>query len=74
MGHLKLPKLPDRTPVKLSIMVLPELHNILQDYAEAYASYYGERVPISDLIPSILEQFIASDRTFLRQNKRQSIP
>ena len=35
MVELRLAKLPDRTPVKLSIHVSPELHRALADYAAA---------------------------------------
>jgi hypothetical protein len=33
MADPKLPKLPDRTPVKLSISVTPDLHRALLGYA-----------------------------------------
>ena len=42
MAELRLPKLPDRTPVKLSITVSPELHRSLGDYAAAYEQAYGQ--------------------------------
>jgi hypothetical protein len=34
MAELKLAKLPDRTPVKLTISVSPELNRALVDYFE----------------------------------------
>lgn len=36
MADLKLTKLPDRTPVKLTISVLPDLAKALEDYAAIY--------------------------------------
>jgi len=37
MPELKLPQLPDRTPVKISISLMPDLHQALTDYAGLYA-------------------------------------
>lgn len=36
MAELKLGRLPDRTPVKLTITFGAELHQTLKDYADAY--------------------------------------
>lgn len=69
MADLKLGRLPDRTPVKLSISVLPDLHQRLGDYADAYESAYGRRESVADLIPFMLENFLASDRSFNRARK-----
>ncbi|MDR6846983.1 DUF2274 domain-containing protein [Sphingomonas sp. BE137] len=67
MAELKLGKLPDRTPVKLTISVLPELHQALSDYAALYASTYGREEPIAELIPAMLSAFLESDRSFVRE-------
>ena len=40
MANLKLAKLPDRTPVKLSITITPDLQNALREYAALYAQAY----------------------------------
>ena len=64
MATLRLPKLPDRTPVKLSISVMPELHQRLVDHAAAYAEAYGSNEPVSELIPAMLAAFLESDRAF----------
>ena len=66
MAELKLGKLPDRTPVKLTISVLPDLHQSLQDYARIYAATYGREEPIAELIPAILSTFLESDRGFAK--------
>lgn len=66
MADLKLAKLPDRTPIKLTIMVLPELNDALRDYARCYAQAYGNEEPVSELIPAILASFLESDRNFTR--------
>jgi hypothetical protein len=66
MPELKLPQLPDRTPVKISISLMPDLHQALADYAALYAKTYGRDEPIAELIPAILAAFLDSDRTFTR--------
>ncbi len=52
--ELKLPKLPDRTPTKMTIEILPELAGALQQYANAYEKAYGTREAVGDLIPYML--------------------
>jgi hypothetical protein len=66
MADLKLGKLPDRTPVKLSITITPDLQSALQSYAAIYASTYGVEEPITELVPAMLAEFLESDRTFVR--------
>ncbi|MCB4859636.1 DUF2274 domain-containing protein [Sphingobium sp. PNB] len=70
MPELKLPKLPDRTPIKLPITVTPDLHQMLQDYAALYAESYGREEPIAELIPAMLTAFLESDRGFARSRTR----
>lgn len=70
MAELKLPKLPDRTPVKLTISVTPELSRGLHDYAAAYETTYGQAESIADLIPYMLQAFLDSDRGFARSRSR----
>lgn len=67
MADLKLPQLPDRTPIKLSISVLPDLHQALADYAALYAQTYGRDEPVAELIPAMLATFLESDRAFVRE-------
>jgi hypothetical protein len=64
--ELKLAKLPDRTPVKITVSVSPELNKALQNYATAYKTTYGEEESVADLIPFILEDYLKSDRTFAK--------
>jgi hypothetical protein len=70
MAELRLAKLPERTPVKLTISLSPELNQALQDYASAYEAAYGERESVADLIPFILSSFLDDDRAF-RKNRRR---
>lgn len=67
MTQLRLSKLPDRTPVKLSISVSPELYQRLQDYAGAYAEAYHSEEPVTALVPAMLSAFLESDRGFSRR-------
>jgi hypothetical protein len=64
MADLKLAALPDRTPIKLSIAVLPDLHQALIDYAALYAQTYGREEPVIELIPAMLAAFLESDKAF----------
>ncbi len=70
MADLKLPALPDRTPVKMSIHVMPELADALSDYAKMYAAAYGREEPVSALVPAMLEAFLSSDRAFSKSRAR----
>ena len=69
MSGLKLPKLPDRTPVRHTIVVAPDLEQRLRRYAELYQTSYGDSEPIETLIPFMLDAFLQSDRGFLRESK-----
>ena len=69
MPDLKLSKLPDRTPVKIAITVSPALHQALQAYAELYRETYGSAEPVPELIPYMLESFLAADRGFARARR-----
>ena len=69
MADLKLGKLPDRTPVKLSITITPDLQNALRDYAAHYAQAYGSEEPIAELVPAMLAAFLESDRGFVRMRE-----
>lgn len=66
MPDLKLAKLPDRTPVKLNLVLAPHLAADLNAYAELYRERYGSDEPLSELIPAMLCAFIESDKQFKR--------
>ena len=74
MPELKLAKLPDRTPIKLSISISPNLSEALAQYASVYAETYGRAEAIVDLVPAMLSNFLESDKGFAkaRQLKRGS--
>jgi len=73
MADLRLSKLPDRTPVKVTVNVSPDLNQALGIYAELYSQTYGEAAPVQELIPAMLASFLESDRAFvLHRRKRGS--
>lgn len=67
---LKLPKLPDRAPVKMTISISPDLKHALDDYAAAYEAAYGEAESVADLVPYMLRSFLAGDRGFAKVRNR----
>jgi hypothetical protein len=71
MTGLRLARLPDRTPVKITIAVPPDLHHALTEYAELYRETYGQQEPVQDLIPAMLASFIDGDKAFARRRRGQ---
>lgn len=72
MSTIKLAKLPDRTPVKLTVTISPELNRKLARYAERYNEAYGnsEPEPVTELVPYMLESFLDNDKDFVRAEKK----
>lgn len=66
---LKLAKLPDRTPVKVTVTLNPDLHRALRDYTALYKAEYGDTETIADLIPYMLASFLDGDRAFTKARK-----
>jgi len=69
MPDLKLGRLPDRVPVKITFPASAELNRALQLYADLYRQTYGEEEKVSELIPFMLESFLSSDRSFAKARK-----
>ena len=67
---MKLPKLPDRTPVKMSIVLTPSLARRLLEYADFYAESYGSREEVAELIPFMLEAFLDGDAAFKKVRQK----
>lgn len=63
-------RLVDRTAVKLTIAVTPDLHRALSDYAALYAQTCGTDEPVTELIPPMLAAFLDSDRNFARNRMK----
>lgn len=67
MADLKLPRLPDRKPVKFTISIPPDLHQAIVEYAALYSQTYGREEPITELVPAMLEAFLEGDRVFAKR-------
>lgn len=66
---LRIGQLPDRTPVKITLSIDPELHASLQDYATIYENTYGKKEKVEDLAPFMLDGFLSADSAFKRARK-----
>lgn len=73
MTGLKLGRLPDRAPIRLSIGLPPELHCELTEYAELYRETYGQEESLAELIPYMLRSFLDSDRGFARARRSNGV-
>ncbi len=71
MAELKLGKLPERTPVKLTISLSPDLHAALGEYAALYAESYGREEPIGELAAAMLGAFLEGDRGFQKHRMQR---
>ncbi len=69
MPELKLAKLPDRVPVKLTITIQPNLAQSLREYAAVYRATYGEAESVEELVPFMLTSFLEGDRGFTKARK-----
>ncbi len=73
MAELKLARLPDRTPVRITVTLSPELNLALRQYAGIYRATYGQAESVAELIPFMLDAFLDSDRTFAKA-RRNGLP
>jgi hypothetical protein len=71
MPELKLARLPDRTPVKITVSLSPGLNEALQGYAKLYQESYGSTESVAELIPFMLESFIRADRSFAKASRQK---
>jgi hypothetical protein len=72
MKKIKLAKLPDRVPVKLTVTLPSQLAARLRSYADLYAEQYGTREEPAELVPYILDAFLKSDvelQRAIRENR-----
>ena len=70
MVDIRLKQLPERTPVKLTISLMPDLHTRIGEYAAFYRDQYGREEPVAELIPAMLAAFLESDRAFMRSRPK----
>ena len=67
--NLRLGPLPDTKIVRLTIAVPGTLKEALDRYAELHAKTWGSSVKAADLIPHIVETFLARDKEFRRATR-----
>ncbi len=72
MASISLKQLPERTPVKLTINLMPDLHARIGEYAAFYQEQYGREEPVAELVPAMLAAFIDNDRVFQRLRRERS--
>ncbi len=70
MPELRLPRLPDRTPVRITISLSPDLNRALGEYAALYEETYGQSEPVQELIPAMLSSFLDGDRLYAQRRRR----
>lgn len=71
---LKIGPVGTRAPVKLTIMLAPETHDALIDYAAIHARENGREITSGDLAAMMIARFLKTDAGFRRARKalRQS--
>ena len=73
MKKIKLAKLPDRVPVKMTVTLPSELAARLRSYAALYAEQYGTREEPAELVPYILDAFFRADMEFQRAIREKGV-
>ncbi len=68
-SSIKLDKLPNRKPVKLTLTLEPEIYDALKDYARIYAEEYGDDEPVQIIAAYMINDFMDSDTAFKRRRK-----
>jgi len=71
-SNLKLAKLPNMKPAKISASLPPDLMGDLEIYAKIYEQTYGEKQPVNALVPSMLAGFLASDHGFKKAKRERA--
>lgn len=71
---LRLGPLPSTQSVKITITVSAELKAGLDRYADLHTQEWGVKADPIQLIPHMLESFIASDRAFQRARPKAAKP
>lgn len=69
MPDLRLGRLPNRSPTKLTLTLWNDLDEHLKLYAELYSARYGVEVGAADIAPQMLADYIAVDREFAKALK-----
>lgn len=73
MTKLRLGPIAEEKPVKLALEISGSPMRELKDYAQVHAKLTGLTAPLTPerLIPPMIERFIAGDREFNKQRRRE---
>jgi len=72
MTGLKIKKIPDRTPVKITLSLPPEIYSDLLIYAEIYQKEHGSVETPQILAVQMITAFIQSDSGFRKAKQLMS--
>lgn len=72
MTRLRLGRVAEEKPVKLTMELSGELMRDITDYARVHARINSLDVPLSPerIVPAMIDRFIAGDREFGKQRRR----
>ena len=71
MSAPRLARLPDRTPVKVTLMNLPNLHQRLVDHAAFDDQTDGPEVSIANLAPAALIAFLDEEAEIAKRKSEE---
>lgn len=66
---LKIGPVANRSPLKLTIALAPDIHDALADYARLHAKEFGREIALGELAALMIERFLQSDAGFRRARK-----
>lgn len=69
---LRIEKLANLKPIKLSVSFDSETYRMLEDYADIYEENYGESIKVSSLIPLMVISFLSIDVGFKKSRKSRN--
>ncbi len=66
---LKIGPIVERASVRLAVVLPPNTHDALADYALIHAQAFGKELALGDLAALMIERFLKSDAAFRRARK-----
>ncbi|RZK02274.1 MAG: DUF2274 domain-containing protein [Novosphingobium sp.] len=54
----------------MTLLLTPQLNEALGVYAELYRTAYGHEAAVVDLVPAMLETFLAGDKAFAAARRK----
>ena len=71
---LRLGAMPDTSVAKMTVSIPAPLKAQLDRYAEIHSASFGTPVDAQTLVPLMLAAFLAKDRAFQRETRKQNEP